>query len=392
MAKKLSGAVGVDIGSQSIKIAEIKISGGQPIITAMAQAMTPEGAVDHIGIHDGEAVGNVVKQLCGASGVASKDMVISIAGQGAVLVRTLEVPNMSQAELDQHMEWEITRNVPFGEKTIQSDYKAFPAQESDAPNLDVVMAISPQSAIDMMSELAKKSGKKIAAIDVEPLGIARTLVSCYAEEYQGETICIIDIGHKTTAINIYKNGQLLMPRQVPVGGEMFTQQIAEVMNTSFDEAERIKVEQANIPAEAKIGEQTFAEPETQAFAPYNPFGDTTEEEPVATTPVVADTGTVSDPVFNAISSVLEELLAEARRSVDYFRSKGGDVDVILLCGGGSKLKGLPGFMEASLGVKTKLYDPTRGISQNIKSPSESVDEQHMEEFAVAVGNGLHICY
>ncbi len=114
MAKNLSGAVGVDIGSQSIKIAEIKLSGGLPTITALAQAMTPEGAVDHIGIHDSEAVGNVLKQLCGSAGVGTKDMVVSIAGQGAVLVRTLEVPNMSPAELDQHMEWEITRNVPFG--------------------------------------------------------------------------------------------------------------------------------------------------------------------------------------------------------------------------------------------------------------------------------------
>lgn len=392
MAKNLSGAVGVDIGSQSIKIAEIKLSGGLPTITALAQAMTPEGAVDHIGIHDSEAVGNVLKQLCGSAGVGTKDMVVSIAGQGAVLVRTLEVPNMSPAELDQHMEWEITRNVPFGEKTIQSDYKAFPATEEDAANLDVVMAISPQSAIDAVTDLAKKAGRKVAAIDVEPLGIARTLMNGYAEEFQGDTVCVIDIGHKTTAINIYKNGQILMPRQVPVGGEMFTQQIAEALNTSYEEAERIKIEQANIPADAKLGETTFGEPETQAFAPYNPFGDSTEEDNKSLTPVPGESVPNLDPVFNALSSVLEELVAETRRSVDYFRSKGGDVHAILLCGGGSKLRGLAGFLESSIGVPTRAYDPTRGIAQNIKSPSDSVDEGHMEEFAVAVGNGLHICF
>lgn len=392
MAKKLSGAVGVDIGSQNIKIAEIRMSGGQPTITAMAQAMTPEGAVDHIGIHDGEAVGTILKQLCSSAGVATKDMVVSIAGQGAVLVRTLEVPNMNPTELEQHMEWEITRNVPFGEKTIQSDFKAFPPTEEDAQNLEVVMAISPQSAIDTITDVAKKSGRKVAAIDVEPLGLARTLMSGYAEEFHGDTVCVIDIGHKTTAINIYRNGQLLMPRQVPVGGEMFTQQIAEALNTSFEDAERIKVEQANIPKDAKLGESSFAEPETQAFAPYNPFGDTSEQEEQSLTPVPAESEPNLDPVFNAIAPVLEELLAETRRSVDYFRSKGGDVNVILICGGGAKLKGLAGFIEASLGIVTRPYDATRGIAMNIKSPSESVDEGHLEEFAVAVGNGLHVCF
>ena len=55
------------------------------------------------------------------------------------------------------------------------------------------------------------------------------------------------------------------------------------------------------------------------------------------------------------------------------------------------MKGLPGFIEAAVGVDTQLYDPMRGLTQNIK-PSDSVDEEHMEEFAVAVGNGLHICF
>lgn len=392
MAKKLSGAVGVDIGCQSIKIAEIRMSGGQPTITAMAQTMTPEGAVDHVGIQDSEAVGTVLKQLLSSAGASSKDMVVSIAGQGSVLVRTLEVPNMSPTELDQHMEWEITRNVPFGEKTIQSDFKAFPPSEEDAQNLDVVMAISPQSAIDAITGLAKKSGRKVAAIDVEPLGIARTLMSGYGEEFHGDTVCVIDIGHKTTAINIYRNGQLLMPRQVPIGGEMFTQQIAEGLNTSYDEAERIKIEQAKIPEGAKLDQAMFQEVETQAFAPYNPFGDTNEQEEASLSPVPAEQQPDLDPVYTAIASVLEELLAETRRSIDYFRSKGGDVNYILLCGGGSKLKGLDKFMESSTGVASKLYDPARGIAQNIKSPSESIDEGHLEEFAVAVGNGLHICF
>jgi type IV pilus assembly protein PilM len=390
MAKKLTSAVGVDIGCQNIKVAEIKLVGGQPTVTALAQAQTPEGTVDHIGIHDGEAVGHVLKQLCGTAGTTVPDMVVSVAGQGAVLVRTLEVPNMSDSELEQHMEWEITRNIPFGEKTVQSDYKAFPPQDAASQNMDVVMAISPQSAVELIAGLVRKAGKKVAAIDVEPLGIARSLKVGYDSELHGKTVCVVDIGHRTTSINIYKDGQLLMPRQVPIGGEMFTRSIADAMGTSFDQAEQTKIQKAEIPAGATSSAPMSSG--TQAFEPYNPFGDAPEEE-VPATPVPAEPApTANSPMFNAMAGVLDELAAEVRRSIDYFRSKGGDVDSVFLAGGGSKLKGLAGFIESNVGVRTKLYEPLRGLGQSMKVHSDSVDQSHMEEFAVAVGNGLHICF
>jgi type IV pilus assembly protein PilM len=389
MAKKLTSAVGVDIGCQSIKVAEIKLVGGQPTVTALAQAQTPEGTVDHIGIHDGEAVGHVLKQLCSTAGTTVGDMVVSVAGQGAVLVRTLEVPNMSDSELEQHMEWEITRNIPFGEKTVQSDFKAFPPQDAASQNMDVVMAISPQSAVELIAGMVKKAGKKVAAIDVEPLGIARSLKVGYDSELHGKTVCVVDIGHKTTSINIYRDGQLLMPRQVPIGGEMFTRAIADQMGVSFDQAEQTKIQKAEIPAGASTAPAVGAS--TQAFEPYNPFGDASEEEAPAT-PVPAEAAPVNSPMFNAISGVLDELAAEVRRSIDYFRSKGGDVQSVFLAGGGSKLRGLDGFIEGAVGVRTKLYEPLRGLGQSMKVQSDSVDQSHTEEFAVAVGNGLHICF
>jgi type IV pilus assembly protein PilM len=391
MAKKLSSAVGVDIGCQSIKVAEIKLMGGQPTVTALAQAMTPEGAVDHVGIHDMEAVSSVLKDLCNTAGTSVGDVVVSVAGQGSVLVRTLEVPNMSDSELDQHMEWEITRNIPFGEKTVQSDFKAFPPADAASQSMDVVMAISPQSAIEGIVGMVRKAGRKVAAVDVEPLGIARSLKLGYDSELHDKTVCVVDVGHKTTSINIYKNGQLLMPRLVPLGGEMFTRNIASSMGVPFDQAERMKVEQAEIPAGASTASAPV-DSGTQAFVPYNPFGDAQEEEASAA-PVVAEPSPgANSPMFNAMAPVLDELAAEVRRSIDYFRSKGGDVNIVLLAGGGSKLKGLGGFLEGAVGVRTKLYEPLRGLGQNIKAPSGSVDSGHMEEFAVAVGNGLHVCF
>jgi type IV pilus assembly protein PilM len=410
MAKKLNSVLGVDIGSQTIKVAEVKLVGGKPTVTALGMAQTPTGAVDHIGIHDPDSVSAVLKQLCASTGASVGDVVVSVAGQGSVLVRTLEVPAMNESELKQHMDWEITRNIPFAESTVVSDYKAFPPDAGNTQNMDVVMAISPQSAIDSLVGLVKKSGRKPAAIDVEPLGIARALNNAYHDDYLGKSVCVVDIGHKTTSINVYRDGKLLMPRQVPIGGEMMTRAVADGMGVSFEEAERLKEEVAEIPKNT-AGAGGFnpfdsgTSAATQAFTPYNPFAEP-EEATAATEPVEAEPESEAAPVveaapvpvagepdkvYGAMAAVLEEFIAEVRRSVDYHRSKGGEVDVLLVCGGGSKLKGLTEFLESSIGLPCRTMDPLKGVNVSAKKLDNYRDEDRLD-FAVAVGNGLHICF
>lgn len=406
MAKKLSSAIGVDLGSRYIKVAEVKLQGRQPVVTALGIAETPEGAVDHMGVHDPKAVGAVLKQLMASSGCSSGDVVLSLSGQGSVLVRTLEVPTMNDGELKQHMDWEITRNIPFSESTVVSDYKAFPPDSPSAQNMDVVMAIAPQSVVDMMVDLIKTSGKKAGAFDVEPLGLARCLKVGYDSELAGKTVCVVEVGHKTTAINIYKDGRLLMPRQVPVGGEMLTRSLADGLGLSIADAESVKVTRAFIPDSAT---QPAAAAPTQAFNAYNPFaesapaaynpfapeGDTAPAAP-ADVPAPVSSAPTEDPevlrIYSAMAPVIEELMQEVRRSVDYFRSKGGDVDEILLTGGGCKLKGLDRYLATMLGVNTRLMDPLQGVTVSARKADPAMIDQTRQDFVVAVGNGLHVAF
>ncbi len=427
MAKKLTSVLGVDIGSQSIKIAEVRLQGKSPAVTALGMAPTPPGAVDQTGMHDAESVAQALKALIASSGASVADVVVSIAGQGSVLVRTLEVPAMNEAELKQHMDWEITRNIPFAESTVVNDFKAFPPEPTNPQNMDVVLAISPQSAIDNLIAAVKKSGRRPAAIDVEPLGIARALTLGYSQEFQGKSVCVVDVGHKTTAINVYKDGKLQMPRSVPIGGEMMTRSIADTLGVDFEQAEHMKAE-AEIPDSPGAGGAAYnpfeASTATQAFTPYNPFADPDElapeptaaanpfEEAPPAAPAMADENpfetapppfetAAPNPVpygggdtraYNAMAPVLDEFVAEVRRSIDYFRSKGGEVHEVLLCGGGAKMKGMTKFLEASLGLPCEEMDPLRGVTLSAKKLDAGLGSGRHSEFAVAVGNGLHICF
>ena len=88
--------------------------------------------------------------------------------------------------------------------------------------------------------------------------------------------------------------------------------------------------------------------------------------------------------------MLDEFVAEVRRSIDYFRSRGGDVQRVVLAGGGTRLNGLAGFLGKVLGVECDHYDPTRRLNINLRKVAPGFVEEHRQEFAVAIGgNGLH---
>jgi len=163
----------------------------------------------------------------------------------------------------------------------------------------------------------------------------------------------------------------------------------------------------------------FGEGVTAGFAAYNPFADdplpyvAPAADPVATdfgmdpmaspfddpvpyaepnnTPApVADQPT--DKYYNAIAPILDEFVSEVRRSIDYYRSRGGEIDAVELCGGGAKLGGLAPFLSKSLGIECDAYDPLRRLNVNAKKVPPAFVEEHKQAFAVAVGNGLHIFF
>lgn len=407
MAKKLTSVLGIDIGSQKIKVAEVRAQGKDAIVSAIGIIDTPEGAVDHTGVYNSDAVGAALKQVIAESGASVPQAVVSIAGQASVLVRTLEVPRMNPAELKEHMQWEINRNIPFAESTVVSDFRPLADEDPSSSNMDVVMAISPQSAIDTVIACVKKAGRTTAAIDVEPLSIARSVVQSYDDAYAGQTICVVEMGHKTTSINIYRNGKLLMPRQIPVGGEMFTKAISDEYQISTSEAEVMKLRDADVPAAAAgtLGAGSPFGGATQGFQAYNPFSDDAPPanpfadgpEDAAPVPVPTPDPTpapvASDArLFNSFAPVLEEFVAEVRRSIDYYKSRGGDVDRIVMAGGASKLRGLTAFLKESLGLECDNYDPMRRLNITAKKMAPGFLEEHRQDFVVAVGNGLHVLF
>lgn len=318
-----SAVVGLDIGSDSIKISEARYGKDGITITGLGVARTPEGVIENEVILDPQALGKAVKALITESGIKTRKCVSSVGGQSQVVVRIIEVPQMSRDELAETMKWEIERHVPFAANEIVKDFQPLerPNPDPNSQNMEVLLAVAQQELITRHVETLQAAGLQPMAIDIEPLAESRALIETLPENEKNGVIAIINIGANRTDVGIFENGCLTFPSPpLAIAGVNITREIAEALGQTMEEAEATKKEYAAVDVEALLAPAPAADPvdTAQAAEPtsFNTVFDTFNpaetsgtsafdvEEPAATEPepqteqFSAFQDTVDGPVFD----------------------------------------------------------------------------------------------
>lgn len=348
---------GIDVGTSSIKIVQLnKVSAGCELIKA-ALSPTPSMAIKDGAIIDSQPIVDAIKKTMEDNKIAFARVFSSVSGQ-AVVMRPINMAQMSEKELQNAIKFEAERYLPYSvTDAIIRGTILRKTLEGDEKNMEVLLVAAPSDLVKKQTETLKATGLQVAAIDLEPFALLRSLQNAVDAETYSKTIAMINLGANTSSINIYKGGVLRHNRTISVAGNSFTKAIGQSLNLSFDEAEKIKKEKGAIRLEKDA-------------APVTP---------------------TTMRIFSVITSVLSELTTEIQRSFDYYRSRyrGESVDIILLSGGTSKFKNIDGFLGAELGITCQIMDPLKNIS--IKS-SEGFDPAQIQDMSpslsVAIGLAL----
>jgi len=385
--------LGLDIGSETTAIVEL--GGGRGSIELASRPVimqTPPDMMQNNVIVDPEAVGTAIKECLRENGIKTKKVVSSVGGQSSLVVRITEVPQMSDAELKEAMQWDVERHIPFPATDIIVDYRRIERPDADAetPNMEVLLAVAQEDMINAHVEALQAAGLQPLAIDVEPLAASRALVNIAAEQMAGQTVAIINIGANTTDITIVRDLILSFVRPVPIAGSSLTRAIGQAFIVEEDEAERLKRQYAMLgdggapaPAPTPSAADLGAAP-TPAPEPVDLTGDRTTHleldeptAPIAAAPSAPEAAPTmqelpQDPnveytrnqVRDSVQPVLTELITELRRSVDFYRRqhRNENIDRIILVGGGANTSGIDRVIGAETGINTELGNPYAHIA------------------------------
>lgn len=426
-ARRATGpVVGLDVGSTLIKVAEARPTKEGMQVAAVGVSPTPEGAIDESGyVQDPQALGQAIRQLLNQAGIGSKQVVVSIPGQSALVVRVIEVPKMTPAELDKSMQWEVERHIPFAAQgDVITDYTVIERADADPndPNMEVLLAAAQQDVVDSVVKALFAAQLDPIAIDVQTLATARTVIGLQREKYQGKTVVILNIGAVATDMGVYADGVLRLPRTIPIAGNHFTQAIVDSLayrvegtdpRERFAHAEKLKREYAAVLLErlgpsgaaptfgtdfgVPTGLVDFSQPQPPGPVDFSePSFDVEEQQPVEPavtepTPPAPAEPEETDPlrieVFDAIAPVLGDFLAEVRRSLEFYRGRvqGARIDEIVLCGGTARIKNMDRFLAQELSIPVSVADPLSGQEVLVRRYSMPYLQEVAPLMAVAIG-------
>ena len=166
--KKAETAVGLDISSNSLKVAAVNIQKGEPILNTLGIVRIPEGVVRDGEVEDGVTLVESLKELWHITGLKERSVILGIANQ-KVIVRPIELPYMEKEELDSALRFQVQEFIPIPIEDAILDFdiiEEFMTAEEERM-LTVLLVAAHKDMIQGFVEVLKAAGLTPAAIDLK---------------------------------------------------------------------------------------------------------------------------------------------------------------------------------------------------------------------------------
>ncbi|MCA1629061.1 MAG: pilus assembly protein PilM [Acidobacteria bacterium] len=133
---KKNNLVGLDIGSSSVKAVELQGKLGSLVLLNLAhESLQPDSVVDGQ-IMELNSVSQTIASIFQSNQIKTERVAAGVSGS-SVIVKNIIVPPMSEAELEESIDWHAEEHIPFDIADVSLDYQIV---GSNADSLSVLMA------------------------------------------------------------------------------------------------------------------------------------------------------------------------------------------------------------------------------------------------------------
>ena len=349
---KFTPAFGLDLSDLSVKAVAIKQKGNHQVVTSYGAIGLPPGAIVDGEIQQPEIVRSAILELLkrvGPKKIISRNVICSLP-ETKEFLRILTLPHMKPEDVGEAIKWEIEANIPLTLDQVYYDWQIL--DEGFAPEegkMNVLIIAVARTVVDEFVAMLESCGLQAVGLETESVAQARALLS---EKNKTETTLIVDMGDRRTSFLVTLGHVPCFTSSVPLSSQMISDAISKALQIPFEEADRMKIERG-------LGSLT-----------------------------------VKSPLFKAAEPILENIVLEIERTIDFFVSNlrySETVDRIILCGGGSNLQGLAPYMTKRLNRAVEAGNPWAATCFGDTLPI--IPKEKSISYSTAIGlalKGIHI--
>lgn len=369
--KKEVSVVGVDIGTSSIKLIELRNKDGRVELVTYGFVDHFEGEILGIERQDTTAIAHFINQIYHKAKCSTASSIAALPTY-SVFTALMTMPQMKKDELDSAIHWEAKKIIPLPLEEIVLDYRILtsahpkgtlslslgkkkePKEEegvqTEPPQQKILVTGASREMVNRYTEIFQKSGLTLSSLETEMFALARALVGDDTGEHM-----IVEIGAATTDLIIVENTVPFLGRSIESGGYAMTRAIMNSININQKRAEQLKRDIGLLTYDAQSG---------------------------------------SGGIPDILKSSIEPILHEIRYTLDLYRDHAvkpsdkatGIIEKIILTGGTALLPGIADYFSKALDMRVVLGDPWSRVfyHQDLKPLLATIGPK----FSVSIGLAL----
>ena len=351
--KKDSSVVGIDFGSASLKMVQLKKVKERAVLETYGElSLGPYGGVE-IGraarLVDQKAV-EMIKDLIKEANITSRHAVVSIPLRSS-FITLAAFPAMSDKDLDEAIPFEARRYIPVPLSEVLMDWWILPQGISGEAGKEegfakekkfseVLLVAIHRDVVEKYQNILKEAGIEAMSFEIEAFSQVRSLLS-----REVAPVLIVDLGASSAKVTLVDYGIVRLSHNIDRGFQDLTHALSRAMGVDFERAEKLK----------------------------------------------RDTGLSDRPehreIVLVIKPLLEYIFSEGLKVVtEHRRRTNHSIKRVILTGGGANLKKILEFSINKFGVETRLANPFG----KVQYPAflEPILKELGPSFSTALGLGL----
>ena len=320
--KRSNSLIGVDIGSISVKLVELRRHAGRAQVEAFGAAPLPAGAVVEGHISDVEAVGEAIERVRREMRLRSRAAAAAVSG-AATFEKVVEMDaSLSDVELEQRIVAEADRLIPFPLPEVAVDFEVLRLSESNPDQAEVLLAACRHEEVAAREAALSLGGCEARIVEVEAHALERAVANLVtnAETPAEAAVAVADIGAGALRLSVFAGDRAVHAREQRFGIALLLESVQQRCGLTPEQAGR-----------------------------------------------ALQRGELPENCANELLAPFREALAERiERGVRQLAAANGHaaVERIFLAGGGARINGLAEAAARALDAAASLANPFAGMAAN----------------------------
>jgi type IV pilus assembly protein PilM len=331
----------LDIGSRSVKVAEIIDTKNGPKLKRFGMADIPAGTIEDGAISDPDTAAETIRQLFKSSNIKEANVAVSIGGY-SVIVKKINVQTMPENQLQETIHFEAEQYIPFDISDVNLDFQILGENENNPNQMSVFLVAAKKEMVNDYINLVSLAGLNPCIIDVEAFALQNIFEANY--DIQDENVALIDIGASKTSLNILKGSSSVFMRDVALGCLQINQKIMSLLDCSYEQAELLK------------------------------FGEASDKMS-------------AEELKQIVAAVVADWCTEIRRALDFFYTNYPDDQIkrIILSGGGANIAEFRQLLASEASTVVETLNPLKKFTVDEKAFDPEFIRQIAPQAAIAMG-------